>query len=106
MQISPQLHQKIRNTDYARMIAHYAQNFSPAELILLNEIIEQFDFNPVHAQALVQATQQQRQFDPNAQHIEIDDDEDVTGVCPHCINPPMPPLRDYLMWREKQAKTA
>jgi len=42
---------------------------------------------------------QQVRFDPNDYHIDSDD-EDTTGICPHCINPPMPPLRDYLVWRE------
>ena len=45
---------------------------------------------------------QQARFDPNALHIEEFEDEDVTGICPHCLNPPVPPLRDYLMWRERQ----
>ena len=56
------------------------------------------------AQALAQAVLQQSRFDPNAGHwADLDDDEDNVGICPHCINPPAPPLRDYLMWREKQA---
>lgn len=95
------LKHKIHNTDYAQLITKYAQHFSPAEIQLLTKILEQFEFDPAQSQALVQAVQQQSQFDPNALHIETDD-EDVTGVCPHCINPPMPPLRDYLMWRQKQ----
>ena len=33
---------------------------------------------------------QQVRFDPNDYHIDSDD-EDTTGICPHCINPPMPP---------------
>ena len=56
------------------------------------------------AQALAQAVLQQSRFDPNSGHwADVDDDEDNVGICPHCINPPAPPLRDYLMWREKQA---
>ena len=54
----------------------------------------------VQAQALAQAVMQQARFDPNALHFEAEDDEDMTGVCPHCINPPVPPLRDYQMWRD------
>ena len=42
---------------------------------------------------LAQAVMQQARFDPNALHIE-EDDEDITGVCPHCLNPPVPPLRE------------
>ena len=30
-----------------------------------------------------------------------DEDEESTAICPHCLNPPVPPLRDYAMWREK-----
>ncbi|MDO4998418.1 MAG: hypothetical protein Q4E16_07240 [Neisseria sp.] len=92
--------EKISNEDYARMIVQHSQSFSPAEQDLLQEILTRFEFDIVQQQALAQAVLQQARFDPNALHIESDDDEDVTGVCPHCINPPMPPLRDYLMWRE------
>ena len=66
------------------------------------EILTRFTFDPIQEQALAQAVMAQSRFDPNAGHwTDMDDDEDVTGVCPHCINPPAPPLRDYLMWREK-----
>lgn len=90
---------KISNEDYCRMITASAQNFSDGELNLLQEILSRFDFDVVQAQALAQAVMQQQRFDPNDYHINSDD-EDLTGVCPHCINPPMPPLRDYLVWRE------
>ena len=90
--------QKIRNTDYIRLIETHSSGFSSAELALLLEILETFEFDVVQAQALAQAVMQQARFDPNAQHIE-DDDEDLTGVCPHCLNPPVPPLRDYEIWR-------
>ena len=93
------LQHKISNDDYIRLIQTHQQAFSMAETELLNEILERFEFDVIQAQALAQAVLQQARFDPNALHIE-DDDEDTTGVCPHCINPPMPPLRDYLVWRE------
>ena len=95
------LRDKIRNADYVRMIAAHSRSFSPAETALLAEILGRFDFDVVQEQALAQAVMQQARFDPNALHIEEYDDEDVTGICPHCLNPPVPPLRDYLMWREK-----
>lgn len=97
------LQQKITNTDYLKLIKQYSQSFSPAETALLTEILTQFEFDPVQAQALVQAVGQQAKFDPDALHIE-EDDEDITGVCPHCLNPPMPPLRDYEMWRKQHAR--
>ena len=93
------LNQKIFNADYARLIGQHSQSFSAPETALLLEILELFLFDVVQQQALVQAVMQQAKFDPNALHIE-DDDEDITGVCPHCINPPMPPLRDYFEWRK------
>lgn len=93
------LNQKISNADYARLIGQYSQGFSTPETALLLEILELFIFDVVQQQALVQAVMQQAKFDPNALHIE-DDDEDITGVCLHCINPPMPPLRDYFEWRK------
>lgn len=93
--------QKIRNDDYARLIVAHSRHFSPAEAALLQEILEAYEFDVVQAQALAQAVMQQARFDPNALHIE-EDDEDITGVCPHCLNPPVPPLRDYLMWREQR----
>lgn len=95
------LRHKIRNTDYARLIVTHSEHFSADENDLLAEILNGYTFDVVQAQALAQAVVQQAKFDPNAQHIE-DDDEDITGVCPHCLNPPMPPLRDYLMWREQR----
>lgn len=90
---------KIANDDYRRMIFNHSADFSDSESVLLNDILSQFEFDVVQAQALAQAVMQQVRFDPNAFHIDSDD-EDVTGVCPHCINPPMPPLRDYLAWRQ------
>ncbi|WP_416188807.1 hypothetical protein ACM67B_05565 [Neisseria sp. CCUG17229] len=93
------LRQKIINEDYQRMIIANSGDFSATETGLLQEILQRFDFDVVQAQALAQAVLQQQRFDPNEYHIDSDD-EDITGVCPHCINPPMPPLRDYLAWRE------
>lgn len=95
------LEQKINNADYVRIILTQSEKFSSAENELLNEILARFDFDVVQQQALAQAVMQQARFDPNAWHIEEFDDEDVTGICPHCLNPPVPPLRDYLMWRER-----
>ena len=94
--------QKIRNDDYARLIVAHSRHFSPAEAALLQEILEAYEFDVVQAQALAQAVMQQARFDPNALHIE-EDDEDITGVCPHCLNPPVSPLRDYEMWRKTRA---
>lgn len=99
------LHNKISNGDYIRLINDNSRNFSAAEHELLQEILTGFEFDVVQAQALAQAVMQQARFDPNALHIE-DDEEDTTGVCPHCINPPMPPLRDYLVWRQRAASSA
>ena len=82
------LHEKINNEDYQRLIVKHSESFSDGEIRLLNEILEKFRFDVV-----------QVRFDPNDYHIDSDD-EDTTGICPHCINPPMPPLRDYLVWRE------
>lgn len=96
------LEEKIGDAHYRGLIVQYAAHFSSAEQDLLSEIVAKFDFDVMQTQALVQAVLQQSRFDPNANHIEADDDEDVTGVCLHCLNPPMPPLRDYLVWREKQ----
>lgn len=93
------LREKIINEDYQRMIIVNSGDFSATETGLLQEILQRFDFDVVQAQALAQAVLQQQRFDPNEYHIDSDD-EDITGVCPHCINPPMPPLRDYLAWRE------
>ena len=86
------IEQKISNGDYVRMIETHRQPFSGPENELLEEILQRFEFDVV----------QQARFDPNALHIEEFEDEDVTGICPHCLNPPVPPLRDYLMWRERQ----
>lgn len=95
---------KISNTDYRLLITRNITNFSSAELGLLNDILTAFEFDVVQEQALAQAVMQQAKFDPNALHIE-EDDEDITGVCPHCLNPPVPPLRDYQMWRETRKNT-
>ena len=105
MDITALLYRKIRNTDYARMIRSNTECFSEAENSLLAEILEGYEFNVVQQQALVQAVMQQSRFNPDDFHEEFDD-EDVTGICPHCINPPMPPLRDYLLWRETLSKQA
>ncbi|MGB4883101.1 MAG: hypothetical protein WBO82_08735 [Neisseria sp.] len=94
------LAKKIRNEDFIRIINTQSHSFSPAETELLLEILTRFEFDMVQAQALAQAVMQQARFDPNALHFEAEDDEDMTGVCPHCINPPVPPLRDYQMWRD------
>lgn len=95
------LEQKIGDAHYRQLITDYAVNFSADEQNLLAEILKKFDFDALQTQALVQAVLQQSRFDPNANHIEEYDDEDVTGVCAHCLNPPIPPLRDYYMWRNK-----
>ena len=105
MSITLLLQQKIQNADYARMIQNNIASFSLAETDLLAEILSGYEFDVVQQQALVQAVMQQSRFDPDAFHQEFDD-EDVTGICPHCINPPMPPLRDYLVWRQTLAKQA
>lgn len=97
------LEQKISDIYYRQLIIQYSENFSLAEQNLLTEIMERFDFDAVQIQALVQAVLQQSRFDPNMNHIEEYEDEEVTGICAHCLNPPVPPLRDYLMWRERQA---
>ncbi|XXQ68976.1 hypothetical protein ACKLNO_03720 [Neisseriaceae bacterium B1] len=95
---------KIQYLDYRNTIIQYNQKFTAAEQDLLAEILTRFEFDPMQEQALVQAVLQQSRFDPNVGHFDTsEDDEDTTGVCPHCINPPAPPLRDYLMWREQNA---
>ncbi|ASK28320.1 hypothetical protein BG910_11755 [Neisseria chenwenguii] len=99
MMLQPHLLLKIPNQDYQHLITQNSSGFSAGEFSLLNEILDRFEFDVVQAQALAQAVLQQVRFDPDAFHIDSDD-EDITGVCPHCINPPMPPLRDYLAWRE------
>ncbi|MCP2040469.1 F0F1-type ATP synthase delta subunit [Neisseria sp. HSC-16F19] len=98
--LTPLLQQKIRHSDYADMIARTAAQLSRSEQDLLAEIVTAFDFDAVQAQALAQAVLQQSRFDPFALHIE-EDEEDFTGICPHCLNPPVPPLRDYQMWRQQ-----
>ena len=95
---------KINNEDYQRLILKHSVEFSEGEIRLLNEILEKFTFDVVQAQALAQAVMQQVRFDTNAYHIDSDDD-DTTGIYPYCITPPMPPLRDYLVWRETSGKT-
>lgn len=99
MTLQTELLLKISNEDYRRLISSNSTEFTEGEIRLLNEILAKFTFDPVQAQALAQAVMQQARFDPDAYHIDSDD-EDITGICPHCINPPMPPLRDYLVWRE------
>lgn len=94
------LHEKIAFEDYKRLIMQNSSRFSAAEMALLNKILRDFAFDAAQAQALANAVLQQSRFDPNAAHI-FDDDEDFTGVCSHCLNPPIPPLRDYQMWREQ-----
>ena len=99
--LSELLSQKIAMSDYRDSILRFSAQFSSAENDLLYEIIQKFDFDPVQEQALVQAVMQQSRFDPNASHIDYEDeDEETTLICPHCLNPPVPPLRDYYMWRE------
>uniref|UniRef100_UPI003F588D91 hypothetical protein n=1 Tax=Neisseria leonii TaxID=2995413 RepID=UPI003F588D91 len=93
---------KISDPAYAELIAGQRPKLSDAENALLDEILAAFSFDAVQAQALAQAVLQQVRFDPNALHIEDFDDEDTTGVCEHCLNPPVPPLRDYMMWRQKR----
>lgn len=61
---------KIRNPDYIRLIAEHSAGFSDAEQSLLAEIVDNFEFDVVQAQALAQAVMQQARFDPNALHIE------------------------------------
>ena len=88
------------------MIQNDTAPFSPGETELLAEILS--GTNLIWCMVYMvqqQAVMQQSRFDPDAFHQEFDD-EDVTGICPHCINPPMPPLRDYLVWRQTLAKQA
>lgn len=95
------LEQKIRNADCLRLIRRGLVPLGAAERALLDEIVRRFEFDPVEAQALAQAVVQQARFDPDALHEE--DDEDGVSFCAHCLNPPPPPLRDYLMWRERRS---
>lgn len=99
MDLTTLIHKKVPFADYADLLARHANAFSPAEAALLAEILNGFHFDAIQAQALAQAVLQQSRFDPNAQHLMLDDDEDMTGICPHCLNPPVPPLRDYWQWR-------
>ena len=99
------LNQKIYDAHYRDLMMKFSSSFSAVEMALLNEIVEKFQFdNPIYVQALAQAVVQQSRFDPNANHIAdefYDEDEESTAICPHCLNPPVPPLRDDAMWREK-----
>lgn len=95
---------KITHPDYQQTLIKISQQFSNAEQLLLAEILQRFEFDVIQEQALIQAVIQQSRFDPNRGHLDSsEDDEDTTGFCAHCLNPPIPPLRDYLMWREKHA---
>ncbi|WP_037586426.1 hypothetical protein [Stenoxybacter acetivorans] len=102
MNVDDWIRQKIRQNDYAVMITQYSRNFSTAERQLLAEILHTHDFDVIQAQALANAVLQQSRFNPDELHFSGDDDEDNTGVCPHCLNPPIPPLRDYQMWRGRE----
>lgn len=100
---------KIPDLNFQNMLNQFAAQFSAAELGLLHEILEKFDFDVLQAQALAQAVMQQSRFDPNANHITdefADPDEETTSICQHCLNPPVPPLRDYYMWRDKSFQAA
>lgn len=101
MPLQQLLNDKIQDSGYRQTIISYAARFSPAEQQLLHEILNRFTFDPMQAQALVQAVIQQSRFDPNAAHISGDDDDESTAICAHCLNPPVPPLRDYHMWRTR-----
>lgn len=81
MTLKTDLLPKINNEDYQRLILKHSAEFSGGEIRLLNEILEKFNFDVVQAQALAQAVMQQIRFDPNAYHIDSDD-EDTTGICP------------------------
>lgn len=101
MNLSELLTDKIANADCLRLIERNRAGFSTAEDELLAEILRSYSFDVVQQQALAHAVSQQARFDPDALHYE-EDDEDTTAICPHCLNPPVPPLRDYLMWRQQQ----
>lgn len=96
MTILTLLQKKIKNLDVIKTISQCIQKFSTEERSLLTEILTQFDFNDEQSQILLQAVEKQSHF--HIQH-EIHEDDDV-NICPHCINPPPPPLRDYYMWRK------
>lgn len=102
MNLTELLAGKIANADCLRLIERDRAGFSAAETQLLAEILHGYSFDVVQQQALAHAVSQQARFDPDALHYE-EDDEDTTAICPHCLNPPVPPLRDYLMWRQQQA---
>lgn len=93
------LRQKLFNADYIRLIERTEQqHFGQDERGLLQQILLQFDFDVLQEQALVQAVLEQARFNPWAGHE--DDDEDGMP-CPHCLNPPLPPLYDYQAWRKQ-----
>lgn len=94
---------KIPDNDYRSLIVRHADAFGKGERLLLAEILTRFEFDIVQQQALANAVLQQSRFDPDAACLFDEDDEDTTGSCPHCLNPPMPPLRDYLIWRESRS---
>lgn len=95
MTIFALLQSKFKNLNFIQAILQYTQNFSIAEQSLLVEILTQFDFNEEQSQILLQAVEKQSHF--HIQHEEHHDDN--ISICSHCINPPIPPLRDYYMWR-------
>lgn len=89
---------KIQHSDYRQTLILLNQQFSPSEQALLAQILTQYEFDAFQEQALIQAALNQSRFDPNAAHLS--DEDESTTICPHCINPPMPPLRDYFIWRQ------
>ncbi len=103
MNLAQLLHHKIGNPDLIRLIERDSAGFSSAEHGLLAEILAGYRFDVIQQQALAQAVSLQARFDPDALHYE-EDDEDTTAICPHCLNPPVPPLRDYLMWRQQTGR--
>lgn len=103
MNLAQLLQHKIGNPDFIRLIKRDSNGFSIAECQLLAEILTDYHFDVIQQQALAQAVSLQARFDPNALHYE-EDDEDTTAICPHCLNPPVPPLRDYLMWRQQTSR--
>lgn len=93
------LRQKLINMDYIQLIERTEKEyFAQDEVQLLQGILTQFDFDVLQEQALVQAVLQQARFNPLAGHF---DDDDEGMPCPHCLNPPLPPLCDYQAWREQ-----
>lgn len=94
---------KIHHNENRQTLQSLYQTFSPAEQQLLTEILTGYEFNNDQEQKLIQAALQQKHFNPNTHHLNsCEDDEETTGVCPHCLTPPIPPLRDYLMWRQNK----